>query len=168
MSRRTFYSFHYKPDNWRAAQIRNAGVIEGNTPVSDNDWENVKRGGEAAIQHWIDNQLYGRSCTVVLIGSQTAGRKWINYEIKKSWDDGKGLVGIYIHGLKDRGGKQSFKGKNPFDVFPFDAFKVGDRKLSHIVKAYDPPSMVSTKVYEYITDNLEAWVEEAASIRQNR
>ena len=33
MARRTFYSFHYKPDNWRAAQVRNMGVIEGNRPV---------------------------------------------------------------------------------------------------------------------------------------
>lgn len=38
MARRVFFSFHYKPDNWRAAQVRNAGVVEGNTPVSDNDW----------------------------------------------------------------------------------------------------------------------------------
>ena len=37
--RGTFFSFHYKPDNWRAAQVRNMGVVEGNSPVSDNDWE---------------------------------------------------------------------------------------------------------------------------------
>ncbi len=28
MARRCFYSFHYKPDNARAAQVRNIGVIE--------------------------------------------------------------------------------------------------------------------------------------------
>ena len=39
--RRTFFSFHYKPDNWRAAKVRNMGVVEGNSPVSDNDWETV-------------------------------------------------------------------------------------------------------------------------------
>ncbi len=39
MARRAFYSFHYKPDNWRAAQVRNMGVIEGNLVASDNDWE---------------------------------------------------------------------------------------------------------------------------------
>ena len=45
MARRTFYSFHHKPDNWRASQVRNMGVIEGNRPVSDNDWEQIKKGG---------------------------------------------------------------------------------------------------------------------------
>ena len=45
MARRCFYSFHYDVDAWRASQVRNMGVIEGNAPVSDNDWESVKKGG---------------------------------------------------------------------------------------------------------------------------
>jgi hypothetical protein len=117
MARRVFYSFHYVPDNWRASQVRNIGVVEGNVPASDNDWETIKKGGDKAIQNWIDNQLNGRSCAIVLIGQNTAGRKWINYEIKKSWEDGKGLLGIYIHRLKDRNGLQSSQGSNPFDEF---------------------------------------------------
>ena len=97
MSRKAFYSFHFKPDSWRASQVRNIGVVDGNQPVSDNDWEDVKKGGDSAIQEWIDNQLAGRSCTIVLIGENTAGRKWIEYEIEKSWNDGKGsLVYIFI------------------------------------------------------------------------
>src|SRR5690349_5507067 len=94
MPRKCFYSFHYVPDNWRTSQVRNIGVIEGNAPASDNGWESVKKGGEAAIQKWIDLQLSGRSCAIVLIGSETAGRKWINYEIGKAWNEGKGVVGI--------------------------------------------------------------------------
>ena len=85
MARRVFFSFHYKPDNWRAAQARNAEVVEGNTPVSDNDWESITRGGDSAIQKWIDDQIKGKSCAVILIGNHTAGRKWIKYEIKKAW-----------------------------------------------------------------------------------
>ena len=111
MARRVFYSFHYEADSWRASQVRNIGTIEGNRPVSDNAWEQVKRGGDKAIQNWIDGQLKGRSCTIVLIGANTAGRKWINYEIKKSWNEGKGLLGIHIHNLRDRDGFQSAKGK---------------------------------------------------------
>ncbi len=99
MARRVFYSFHYKPDCWRAAQVRNMGVIEGNTPVSDNDWEAVKKGGDKAIKAWIAGQLHGRSCTVVLVGEKTAARKWIKYEIEASWNAGKGVVGICIHNL---------------------------------------------------------------------
>ena len=78
MKRKVFYSFHYKPDNWRASQVRNIGKVEGNSPASDNDWEEVTKDGDDAIQKWIDDQLKGRGCTVVLIGNKTAGRKWID------------------------------------------------------------------------------------------
>ena len=162
MTRKTFFSFHYNPDNWRASQVRNIGVIEGNAPVSDNDWETITQGGNSAIQEWIDNQLHGRSCSIVLIGAKTAGRKWIKYEIEKSWNDGKGVVGIYIHNLKDKDGDQSSKGDNPFDDF---TMKRDDEKLSTIVKAYDPPYSTSKNVYDFINSNMEDWVEEAIEIR---
>src|SRR4051794_7473629 len=104
MARRAFYSFHYKPDCSRAALVRNVGVVEGNRPASDNDWESIKSRGEDAIREWINDQLYGKSCAAVLIGANTAGRKWITYEIRKAWSDRKGVFGIYIHGLKDLDG----------------------------------------------------------------
>ena len=79
MARKVFYSFHYTPDNWRAAQVRQMGVIEGDAPCSDNDWEKVTKGGDDAIKKWIAGQMSGKSCVVVLIGNDTAGRKWINH-----------------------------------------------------------------------------------------
>jgi hypothetical protein len=172
--RRVFYSFHYKADAWRAAQVRNMGVVEGNEPVSDNDWEQITRGGDAAIKRWIDDQMQGRSCVVVLIGRYTAGRKWINYEIKKGWNDGKGVVGIHIHRLRNEEGKQTVKGSNPFDLVQVDVFSqsyLGRREkqlipLSRIVKAYDPPYVDSRDVYEYIKQRLADWIEEAIQIRQ--
>jgi MTH538 TIR-like domain (DUF1863) len=164
MARNVFYSFHYVPDNWRASQVRNIGVIEGNSPASDNDWETVTKRGDAGIQKWIDDQLSGRSCAIVLIGAGTAGRKWIKYEIGKAWNDGKGLVGIHIHNLKNSVGNQSAKGANPFADFTMDRDKA---KLSSIVKTYDPPFTDSSKVYGHITNNLSAWVEEAIKIRAN-
>ena len=162
VTRRTFFSFHYKPDNWRANQVRKMGVVEGNPAVSDNDWEAVTRGGNAAIKRWIDGQMYGKSCVIVLIGSQTSGRKWINYEIGKAWDDGKGLLGIYIHNLKDADGDQSQEGANPFY-----RLSVNGKRLSNIVKAYDSPYKRSTNVYAHIEENIASWVEEAIQIRNS-
>lgn len=160
MARRVFNTFHYQPDVSRVSLVRQMGAIEGQPILSSNDWEQVKRGGEAAIKRWINEQMAGKSCSVVLIGSRTAGRKWVNYEIKKAWDDRKGLVGVYIHGLKNFAGEQAPKGANPFDDFT-----VGERSLSSIVKAYDPPYSASTSVYDYIKSNLPNWVEEAIAIR---
>ena len=160
--RRVFFSFHYRPDNWRAAQVRNMGITEGNSPASDNDWETVTRGGDAAIRRWINGQMSGRSCAVVLIGRSTSGRKWIKYEIEKAWKDGKGLVGIHLHNLKDSSGNQTTKGANPFY-----SSTMNGKRLSIIVKAYDPPYKLSTNVYAYIQNNIADWIEEAISIRQN-
>ncbi|MBK8099830.1 MAG: TIR domain-containing protein [Planctomycetes bacterium] len=155
MAPRLFFSFHYVPDNWRASQVRNIGVIEGNAPVSDNDWEAVTRGGDAAIQRWIDDQMKGKSCAVVLIGAATAGRKWINYEIKKAWELGKGVVGVYIHKLLDRNGQSSVKGNNPFL----------DNGLGYVVQANDPAGYDSRQVYDTISTQIARWVDEAIAIR---
>ena len=160
MARQVFYSFHYIPDNWRASQVRNIGVIEGNRPSTDNDWEQVTRAGDTAIRAWIDSQLNYRSCTIVLVGAATAGRKWINYEIEKSWKDRKGVVGINVHNLKDSGGKQSFQGNNPFNNIV-----VNNLSLHQVLKLYNPPYSDSKLVYDYISNNISAWVEEAVAIR---
>lgn len=162
MARKAFYSFHYLPDNWRASQVRNMGVVEGNKPASDNDWETVKKGGDAGIKKWIDEQLKGRSVVVVLIGSATASRKWIKYEIEKGWNDGKGVLGIYVHNLKDSSENQSSKGANPFEDFTVGS---SGKKLSSVVMAYDPPYTTSKNVYNHISENLADWIERAIEIR---
>ena len=151
MKRRVFYSFHYDPDAWRASQIRNIGVIEGNRPATDNDWETVKGGGEKAIKKWISEQMHGRSCTVVLVGTNTADRKWINHEIVKSWNDGMGVVGICIHGLRNASGKVSSNGNNPFDYITLGN---SENKLSSIAKCYNPPGKNSQERYDWIKNNL--------------
>src|SRR5580692_954088 len=161
MARKVFYSFHYKPDNWRAAQVRQMGVIEGDAPVSDHDWEKVTKGGDEAIKKWIAGQMSGKSCAVVLIGADTAGRKWINHEIVKAWDDKKGVFGIYIHNLLNADERKSTKGANPFDRITIGGT---DKKLSSLIKAYDPPISDSKEIYAYIKKNLGQWVEAAIKI----
>lgn len=163
MKRQTFFSFHFKNDSWRASEVRNMGVVEGNKPVSDNDWEKVKKEGDEAIEKWINKQLKGKECTIVLIGSETYNRKWVEYEIERSWNLGKGIVGIKIHNLKDKDRKQSKEGRNPFEKF-----KIGEVEMSSIVKTYNPPYKDSKKVYYYIKNNIADWVEEAIEIRNSR
>ncbi|SEL93368.1 MTH538 TIR-like domain [Colwellia chukchiensis] len=160
MARKAFYSFHYLNDNWRASTVRNMGAVEGNKPATDNDWESVKKGGDKAIQNWIDDQMKGKSCLIVLVGEKTAGRKWIKYEIEKAWNDGKGVVGVQIHKLKDSAGSQAGEGRNPFDDF-----KIGDKSLSSIVKLKKPTQTTSQGVYNHIKENLADWLEEAINIR---
>ncbi|SHI72787.1 TIR domain-containing protein [Halodesulfovibrio aestuarii] len=160
--RRVFYSFHYKPDASRASQVRNIGVLEGSRPATDNDWEKVKKGGEKAIKEWIEGQMKGKSCAVVLVGENTGGRKWITHEIVKAWDKGMGVVGIKIHGLKDLDGKTSRMGGNPFDHVIHSPSK---KKLSTLVKCYNPVGATSKEKYAWIKKHLTNAVEEAIKIR---
>ena len=123
MARRVFFSFHYERDVWRAGQIRNSWVTKPDRESAGfwdaASWEEVKRKGEEAIKRWIDRQLEGTAVTAVLIGSETADSKYVQYEIKKSWEIGNGLLGIYVHNLKDSNGRTDLKGKSPFDGYTF-------------------------------------------------
>jgi hypothetical protein len=148
-----FFSFHYGNDVMRVQQVRNIGAIEGNTPVSANDWETVKRGGEASIKRWIDDNMKYKQCVIVLVGKETANRPWVRYEIEKAWDDGKPIFGIYIHNLRCPRNGTSLKGNNPFN----------GKKLSSVVNCYDP---ISYDAYNDIARNMELWVN--AAIAQRR
>lgn len=164
MARKVFFSFHFDNDAWRAGQVRNMGVLEADAPCSDNDWEKVKKGGDAAIEKWIANQLSGKSCAVVLVGSDTASRPWVIHEIQEAWNAKKGVVGIRIHGLKNHSGYTSTSGNNPFDKL---TLKNGSALLSSQVQLKWPSGATSTEIYSSIKDNIASWVEEAITIRNN-
>jgi hypothetical protein len=162
MARQVFYSFHYRNDYWRAATVRSIGVIEGNRPAHDNDWEAIVNQGDEAIERWIKEQMQYKSCTVVLVGSYTANRKWIDYEIIEAWNRGMGVVGIRIHGLKDSKGYTSLPGDNPFENI---TFKSTNEPLSSVVKCYNPAGITSKERYDWIAKHLANAVAEATRIR---
>jgi hypothetical protein len=74
------------------------------------------------------------------------------------------VVGIRIHGLKDFAGNTATYGGNPFDHITHGSTK---RKLSSIVKCYNPSGNDSKEKYGWIAANLAAAVEEAIAIRKN-
>lgn len=167
MARQIFYSFHYNKDVFRVQQIRNIGSLEENKPVAPNEWEEVKKGGDKAIEKWIDENMKNRTCAVVLIGEKTHQRPWVRHEIKKAWNEGKGLLGIHIHNFKCM---RTIR-ENPFasgkcnqGINPFTTFNVGNRVLSDIVQCYNPDW---NDPYNHVKDNLENWVEKAIQIRNN-
>ncbi len=174
MKRQIFYSFHYGNDCWRTQIVRNIGAIDGNTPVSPSAWEEVKRKGISAIQEWIDNNMKYRSCIVVLVGSETADRPWIQYEIEHAWKTGKGIVCIDIHHLKNQNGETCSQGRNPLGDFYIDrtcnfiakrsyAIDGNEIRLSDVCRFYRPSAY---NTYNDIAGNIELLVEEAIKIRQ--
>lgn len=158
MARRVFFSFHYENDVWRANIVRNSWVTKPDTEaagfVDAADFEEVKKGGDAAIKRWIDKQLEGTSVTVVLIGSDTSNREYVKYELQKSYSKGNGMLGIYIHQLKDRNGKTSTKGSNMFGEIGKDS----NGKPVYFSSDYPCYDWVDNNGYS----NLGSWIETAA------
>jgi hypothetical protein len=189
MARRVFFSFHYERDVWRANVVRNSWVTKGNYIeagfIDSAEFEKIKKQGDQAIKKWIDEQLEGTSVTVVLIGAETYLRKWVRYEIIKSFDRGNGLLGVYIHNIEDKNGKIDLKGSNPFKyvgVFidkngktayhewndvRWEVFSLYPKCSLSFDKMYwtDKVYLFSAKLYDWVDDNgyknLTDWIEEA-------
>jgi len=143
VAKRTFFSFHYQRDIWRANVVRNSGVVIGSSAAGFHDaslWEEAEKKGDAAIKRMIDEGLKNTSVTVVLIGAKSANRKYINYEIDESIKRGNGILGIHIHNIKNKDGYTDTKGSVPYKL------------ISGGYKVYDWP---------FDSEKFKKWVEEA-------
>jgi hypothetical protein len=133
--RRTFFSFHYARDVWRAGNVRNIGAIDPVARAGFSDaslWEEAKKKGDTAIQRLILDGLKNTSVTVVLIGAETASRRWVKYEIEESIARSNGLLGVRIHGLRDQHGNTDVPGPVPkaisdggYPVYGWDRTRLG-------------------------------------------
>ncbi|MFC5568839.1 TIR domain-containing protein [Lysobacter yangpyeongensis] len=144
--RHAFFSFHYQRDIFRVNQIRSLPNIMGEAAAGFRDaslWEEAKRKGDTTIKGMIDRALHGTTVTVVCIGYETAGRRYIDYEINESLRRGNGVIGVRINHL------------------------IGHSKTS------DPQGAVpqllqrhALPVYTYQnTESLARWIEHAAMAR---
>ena len=136
MAKHVFFSFHYQNDVWRANVVRNSGEIIGSAAAGFRDaslWEDAKKKSDDAVKKLIDEGLKGTSVTVVLIGSKTAGRKFINYEIAQSIAKGNKIIGVHIYNIKDSNGNTATKGAVPqklidgkYSIYTWDSTKFKD------------------------------------------
>lgn len=157
MAKSVFYSFHYAQDSWRVQQVINMGALEGQPLLKAQEWETVKRNGDAAVQQWIHQQMAYKKAVVVLIGSKTASRRWVKHEIVEAWNRKIPLVGVRIHGLADSFGKIGVRGPDPFASIALPSGKsVGD-----YVPVFDPAGWNSKEVHANIAANIANWVDRA-------
>jgi len=120
LPRRTFFSFHYEPDVWRAWNVRNSWVVK---PADQADsgffdssvFEASKKEGDASLRAFLSKGLNNTSVTCVLAGTETWKRRWVRYEIARSVLKGNGLLTVYIHNVKNKNGETAVKGANPLD-----------------------------------------------------
>ena len=153
MARRVYFSFHYERDVWRANQVRHSWVTKQDRESAgfydSAEFEAVRKQGDDAIRRWIDKNLEGTSVTAVLIGEETCDRWWVRYEIQKSIERNNGIIGIYIHNLKDQNGDTCQRGALDFGEID------GEHQFSDLFAVYD---WVNDGGY----DKLGDWVDASA------
>jgi hypothetical protein len=157
---KAFYSFHFTKDVVRASQVRNIGAVEGSQIVDDNSWEQLKKKGDADIRDWINTQMSDCDVVIVLVGTDTSTRPWIDYEIRHAWDSKKPIFGIRIHKLKDFSGETCAAGLNPFANVKLKNGKF----LSELVPLHNPEGLTSQDVYATIAKDIKGWIRCAPSL----
>lgn len=135
MANQVFFSFHYEDvKTFRANVVRNHGFtkVDGQEAgfFDASIWEDAKRHGDISVKRLINSSLDGTSVTCVLIGTETWDRRWVRYEILKSYDRGNALLGVHINGVSDKNRQTFLQGQNPFDYLGFVISDDG-RKLTY-------------------------------------
>jgi len=158
MARKVFFSFHYDRDVHRVVQVRNSWIVraQGEAPpfYDKAEFEQVKRRA-GGIERWIDEQMRGTSVTVVLFGAQTYERPWVQHEIKRSHELGKGILAIDIHNVKHPQTGVDVPGRNPLAYWETKDSFGRTVPLSSLYRTYD---WVRDDGY----NNISNWIEIAA------
>lgn len=195
MARRTFFSFHYKPDVSRAWVVRNSWVTKvaqgerSDAGFFDSSvFEAKERESVESLKRFLREGLNNTTVTCVLVGAETCLRRWVRYEIFRSFMRGNGLLAVRIHSIGSINSPATSSGDNPFECVAFTvdggtvgfkemkttgwqlATDVGTMPLSEV--AYDLGGRVNHTfgtmfpIYDWQADkgydNLGAWIENAA------
>ena len=116
MTRRTFFTYQYGPDIWRANVVRNSWVTQDREASGFWDaslWEKAKRNDENSLKRLMRDGIKNTSVTIVLAGANTYKRRWVRYEIVHSVISGNGLMNLHISKIKDQDENTADNGQNP-------------------------------------------------------
>lgn len=118
MAKRVFFSFHYQDViDFRANVVRQHWLTKPDREAAGffdaSIWGNAKLAGDLGIKRVINSGLFNTSATCVLIGSQTYARRWVRYEIMKSFWKGNFIFSVHINSIKGRDQLIKSKGPNP-------------------------------------------------------
>jgi hypothetical protein len=92
-----FVSYHHRGDQAYYEAFSNAfhdtyDVIYDNSLERRVDSDNV----DYVIRRIRENYISGSSCTIVLVGKDTWGRKYVDWEIMATLEQEHGVIGVYL------------------------------------------------------------------------
>lgn len=97
IKRKVFVSYHHSGDQayydaFSKAFCDTYDVITDNSLEREVDSENV----DYVMRRIRENYISGSSCTIVLVGKDTWGRKYVDWEIKATLEKEHGLIGVRL------------------------------------------------------------------------
>src|SRR5579872_4402797 len=118
MANRVFFSFHYQDViDFRANVVRQHWLTKPDREAAGffdaSIWGNAKLVGDVGIKRVINAGLNGTTVTCALIGSNTYARRWVRYEIMKSFRRGNSLFAVHINSIRGRDQRTKPRGLNP-------------------------------------------------------
>jgi hypothetical protein len=96
--RQIFVSYHHHGDQAYYDVFSYTYSTQGYNVIQDNSLRNARDSDdpEYIMQSIRDNNISGTSCTIVLCGALTHGRKYVDWELKGTLDKEHGLIGVRL------------------------------------------------------------------------
>jgi hypothetical protein len=127
MARRTFFSFHYERDVQRAQIVKNSWITKPDRDdagfFDSSVFESKKRTSDDALKRFLNEGMSGSSVACVLFGTNTAWRRWVRYELFRSFIDGRGLLAVAVHTILGFDRRPDPQGANPFSCLGFEVLQ---------------------------------------------
>lgn len=119
MARRVFFSFHYSNDVQRSEVVKNSQFLKDKELAgffNSSAMEEAKRKDADSLRRFLKKEMEGSSVVCVLVGEETANRRWVRFEILQGLMDARGIVGVRIHTIAGFDRKTTKAGPDPFDL----------------------------------------------------
>ncbi|MDR6735416.1 TIR domain-containing protein [Sphingobacterium sp. 2149] len=102
---RNIFISHYEKDGKHVQSLKNRLLKSGqevrNFSVDSTKHKDGRRPSDRVIARLLNIRIKACSTFICLIGPDTHSRPWVNYEIRKAFQEGKRVIGIYTHGNKE-------------------------------------------------------------------
>ncbi|MCP4438512.1 MAG: hypothetical protein GY810_06165 [Aureispira sp.] len=175
----SFFSFHFSHDFDRICTVTDTWLKQPNTSmtpfISTAQIIEMMKEGLPAILRWVNEEVAKSDAVVLLIGSQTEGRYFIEYEIQQAILQQKPIYGIHINQVPDKSGKTEAKSLSPLPSLCSHYDWQEDNGAEHILDwtkraIQEPIYQVNTSLEYQITaqpPSLEAFQQAKAQFFKN-
>lgn len=119
MARRVFFSFHYYKDVQRSEVVKKSQFLRDKELAGFFDssaMEEAKKKDADSLRRFLKKEMENSSVVCVLVGEETANRRWVRFEILQGLMDARGIVGVRVHSIAGFDRKTTKAGPDPFDL----------------------------------------------------